>query len=504
MSLLTQLVNLFFSAAARRNRFFHAASRRVQQQQLERLLTQAGGTVFGRDHGFGKIRTSEAYAAAVPVADYDSFSEYIGRTRTGEQNVLWPTEIKWFAKSSGTSSAKSKFIPVSDEGLSGCHLRGPMDVICFFAGLYPKSGVFGGRTLTLGGSHRLESTGGRAQEGDLSAILIENTPKWAFVAPYAAPRNGADSRFRREGAGDLPRGGAARGSRRLPAYPVVEPRADEPSARISPAKQNILEVWPEMELFVHGGMNFNPYREQYRRIFPSDTMKYMETYNASEGFFAIQDDPSRDDMLLMLDYGVYYEFLPVSDLGDPSKAVPLEGVKQGVNYAMIISTSNGLWRYQIGDTVEFTSLAPYKIKITGRTKHFINAFGEELIIDNAETALQAACAATGALVSDYTAGPIYMGDRSKGSHQWLIEFNRAPEDMDQFTDCLDRELQHVNSDYEAKRFRDTTLMRPTVTVLSEGAFYRWMKSRGKTGGQNKVPRLCNDRTYIEQLLAIEK
>ena len=269
-------------------------------------------------------------------------------------------------------------------------------------------------------------------------------------------------------------------------------------------KQNILEVWPEMELFVHGGMNFNPYREQYRRIFPSDTMKYMETYNASEGFFAIQDDPSRDDMLLMLDYGVYYEFLPVSDLGDPSKAVPLEGVKQGVNYAMIISTSNGLWRYQIGDTVEFTSLAPYKIKITGRTKHFINAFGEELIIDNAETALQAACAATGALVSDYTAGPIYMGDRSKGSHQWLIEFNRAPEDMDQFTDCLDRELQHVNSDYEAKRFRDTTLMRPTVTVLSEGAFYRWMKSRGKTGGQNKVPRLCNDRTYIEQLLAIEK
>lgn len=502
MSLLTQLVNLFFSQRRGEIDFFMQHPARVQQQQLERLLTQAGGTVFGRDHGFGKIRTSEAYAAAVPVVDYDSFSEYIGRTRTGEQNVLWPTEIKWFAKSSGTTSAKSKFIPVSDEGLSGCHLRGPMDVICFFAGLYPKSGVFGGRTLTLGGSHRLESTGGRAQEGDLSAILIENTPKWASWRRTPRPETALIPDFE-EKVQAICREAVPQRVTSFAGVPswnlVLMNRVLEYTG-----KQNILEVWPEMELFVHGGMNFNPYREQYRRIFPSDTMKYMETYNASEGFFAIQNDPSRDDMLLMLDYGVYYEFLPVSDLGDPSKAVPLEGVKQGVNYAMIISTSNGLWRYQIGDTVEFTSLAPYKIKITGRTKHFINAFGEELIIDNAETALQAACAATGALVSDYTAGPIYMGDRSKGSHQWLIEFNRAPEDMDQFTDCLDRELQHVNSDYEAKRFRDTTLMRPTVTVLSEGAFFRWMKSRGKTGGQNKVPRLCNDRTYIEQLLAIEK
>ncbi len=501
MSLLTQLVNLFYSQRRSEIDLFMRHPARVQQQQLEQLLAQARDTIFGREHGFGKIQTPEAYATAVPVVDYDSFSKYIGRTRRGEQNVLWSTEIKWFAKSSGTTSAKSKFIPVSDEGLSGCHLRGPMDVICLFARLYPQTGVFRGRTLTLGGSCRLERTGGQAQEGDLSAILIENTPKWASWRRTPRPETALIPDFEEK----------VQAICREAVPQRVTSFAGVPSWNLVlmnrileyTGKQNILEVWPEMELFVHGGMNFNPYREQYHRIFPSDTMKYMETYNASEGFFAIQDDPSSDDMLLMLDYGVYYEFLPLSDLGDPSKAIPLEGVKQGVNYAMIISTSSGLWRYQIGDTVEFTSLTPYKIRITGRTKHFINAFGEELIIDNAEVALRAACAKTEALISDYTAGPIYMDDRSKGAHQWLIEFSRAPKDLEQFVDCLDRELQQVNSDYEAKRYRNTTLTRPTVTALPEGTFYRWMKSRGKIGGQNKVPRLCNDRTYIEQLLDID-
>ena len=265
-------------------------------------------------------------------------------------------------------------------------------------------------------------------------------------------------------------------------------------------KNNILEVWPHMELFTHGGMNFEPYREEYRRIFPSPQMKYMNTYNASEGFFGIQNDPSADDMLLMLDYGVYYEFLPMKDLNDPSKCVPLEGVVRGENYAMIITTCNGLWRYMIGDTVEFTSLAPYKIRITGRTRHFINAFGEEVIVDNADRALQAACQATGAQIADYTAGPIYMTEGRKGSHQWVIEFQVPPSDPERFTDVLDRTLQQVNSDYEAKRFKDTTLLRPTVTRVPQGTFYAWMKRRGKIGGQNKVPRLSNDRTYIEQLL----
>ena len=269
-------------------------------------------------------------------------------------------------------------------------------------------------------------------------------------------------------------------------------------------KSNLLEVWPRLELFTHGGMNFKPYREQYRQLIPSDRMKYMETYNASEGFFGIQNDPASDDLLLMLDYGVYYEFLPVRDLDDPSRAVPLEGVAKGINYAMIITTCNGLWRYQIGDTVEFTSLAPYKIRITGRTRHYINAFGEEVIVDNAETALKAACDATGARISDYTAGPIYMNGRSKGSHQWVVEFSVPPDDAERFTDTLDRALQSVNSDYEAKRFKDTTLMRPTLTVVPPGTFYRWMKSRGKAGGQNKVPRLFNDRTYIDQLTADER
>ncbi len=499
MPLLTKLINAFFARRRKEIEFFMEHPQQVQQQQLKWLLNRAENTVFGREHGFSAVRTAEEFAAAVPVVDYDSFQSYIARIRAGEQNVLWPTEIKWFAKSSGTTSSKSKFIPVSHEGLQGGHMQGPRDVLCLFAHLYPQSHVFEGKTLTLGGSHRLESTGGKAQEGDLSAILIENTPWWAAKRRTPRVETALIPDFEekvqaicREAVGQRVTAFAGVPSWNL----VLMNRVLEYTG-----KQNILEVWPDMELFVHGGMNFNPYREQYRRIFPSDRMKYMDTYNASEGFFAIQNDPKSDDMLLMLDYGVYYEFLPVSSLSDPSKAVPLEGVQMGVNYAMIITTSNGLWRYQIGDTVEFTSIAPYKIKITGRTKLYINAFGEELIIDNAETALQRVCDETGALVTDYTVGPIYMGDRSKGSHQWLIEFNRAPTDIEQFTDLLDQALQQVNSDYEAKRFRDTTLLRPTVTVLPEGSFYRWMESRGKVGGQNKVPRLYNDRTYIDQLLA---
>ena len=495
------MVNLFLSHRRKEIDFFMRHPQEVQHRQLETLLNRARETAFGQAYDFGAIRRGEEFAARVPVCDYDRFESWIARLRAGERDVTWPGEISWFAKSSGTTGSKSKFIPVTREGLQGCHMQGPRDVICLFTSLHPDSRVFSGKTLTLGGSRRLETTGGRALEGDLSAILIENTPWWANWRRAPRTQTALMPDFEqkvqaicRETVGQRITAFAG-----VPSWNMVMLN----KVLEYTGKENILEVWPHMELFIHGGMNFTPYREQYRRLFPSDRMKYMDTYNASEGFFAIQNEPDREDLLLMLDYGIYYEFLPMTALHDPSQAVPLEGVRTGVNYALIISTCNGLWRYMIGDTVEFTSLSPYKIRITGRTKHFINAFGEEVIIDNAEAALKAACEATGAQISDYTAGPIYMHDKTKGSHQWLIEFSRRPDDLVRFIDGLDEALQRVNSDYEAKRFKDTTLLRPTVTVLSEGAFYRWMKGRGKVGGQNKVPRLCNDRTYLDSLLAQE-
>ncbi|WP_337600038.1 GH3 auxin-responsive promoter family protein [Alistipes ihumii] len=502
MALKTRLIRLLSAPRLREIDRFMEHPAQVQQRQLRRLLDRAAPTLFGTEHGFHAIRTAEQFASRVPVTDYDGFTPYIERMRRGEADVCWPGEVRWFAKSSGTTSAKSKFIPVSREGLRGCHMRGPLDIVCLTSSLWPDTDVFSGKTLTLGGSRRLETTGGRAQEGDLSAILIENTPWLAGRMRVPKPETALIPDFEkkveaicRETVGQNVTAFAG-----VPSWNLVMLR----KVLEFTGKSNLLEVWPRLELFTHGGMNFKPYREQYRQLIPSDRMKYMETYNASEGFFAIQNDPASDDLLLMLDYGVYYEFLPVRDLDDPSRAVPLEGVAKGINYAMIITTCNGLWRYQIGDTVEFTSLAPYKIRITGRTRHYINAFGEEVIVDNAETALKAACDATGARISDYTAGPVYMNGRSKGSHQWVVEFDTPPDDAERFTDTLDRALQSVNSDYEAKRFKDTTLMRPTLTVVPPGTFYRWMKSRGKAGGQNKVPRLFNDRTYIDQLIADER
>lgn len=497
MPLLTQLIRLFCKNRSREIDYFMQHPAEVQQRQLQKLLSDASETRFGEEYRFAEIRTGEQFRDRVPVTDYTQFSSYIDRMRRGEPRVAWPTDIHWFAKSSGTTAAKSKFIPVSDEGLQDCHLRGPMDLVCMVAERYPDTRVFTGKTLTLGGSHRLETSGGGAQEGDLSAILIENTPLLATRMRVPRPQTALIADFEQK----------VEAICRETVTQNVTAFAGVPSWNLVmlkkvleyTGKNNLLEVWPNLELFTHGGMNFKPYREEYRRIIPSDRMKYIETYNASEGFFAIQNDPATDDMLLMLDYGVYYEFLPMQYLNEPSHTVPLEGVECGVNYAMIITTCNGLWRYMIGDTVEFTSRDPYKIKITGRTKHFINAFGEEVIIDNAETALYAACEVTGARISDYTAGPIYMTDTCKGSHQWVVEFTTLPADPEAFTDALDHALQQVNSDYEAKRFKNTTLLRPTLTIVPEGTFYRWMKNQGKAGGQNKVPRLYNDRTYIDQL-----
>ncbi len=498
MALSARLVSLFCSRRLREIDDFRRNPEAAQHRQFLRLMEAGSCTDYGKEHGFSAIDDPEAFRRRVPVTDYETLRVYIDRVRQGEKSVLWPGATRWFAKSSGTTDDKSKFIPVTDDGLYDSHLRGPKDIAGLFSSLYPESRVYEGKTLTLGGSHRLDPLGGHAQSGDLSAILIENTPKWAAWKRVPSVETALIPDFEEkviriceETAGKKVTAFAG-----VPSWNLVMIR----KILDYTGKNNLLEVWPRLELFVHGGMSFDPYREQYRQMIPSPIMKYMETYNASEGFFGIQDDPGTRDMLLMLDYGIYYEFLPTDRLSDPSAAVPLEGVKTGENYALIITTSNGLWRYMIGDTVEFTSLRPYKIRITGRTKLFINAFGEEVILDNAEKAVQAACRATGAAVADYTAGPVYMDGRAKGAHEWLIEFSREPENIALFAEVLDKTLQQVNSDYEAKRFKDTTLQAPVVRSMPKGTFYRWMAARGKLGGQHKVPRLYNDRRYIEQLL----
>jgi len=501
MPLSTHIINFLFAYRRSEIDFFRRNPAQVQQEQLTRLLKEGADTHFGSDCRMRNIRSIEQFQQRIPVSDYEAFSPLIDRARQGEESVTWPGIIRWFAKSSGTTGSKSKFIPVSDAGLQDIHMQGPKDTVAFFASLYPESEVFSGKTLTLGGSHKIEREGETALTGDLSAILIDNTPKlleWrkvpstevALIPDFEEKIRRICKETTRENVSNFAG---------VPSWNLVMMN------RILEytGKSNIFEVWPKMELFVHGGVSFKPYREQYRRIFPSERMKYMETYNASEGFFAIGDDPLRDDMLLMLDYRIFYEFLPMSHFDDASKAVPLEDVKPGVNYAMIISTSNGLWRYLIGDTVEFTSTSPYRIRITGRTKHFINVFGEELIIENAETAIRAACDRTGAEIAEYTVAPVFMEGRKKGSHEWVVEFRRRPEDIERFTRLLDEALQRVNSDYEAKRFKNTTLMQLTLSEVGEGTFLHWMQKRGRMGGQNKVPRLYNERIYVEGVLEMD-
>jgi hypothetical protein len=501
MSLLPTILRAVFAHRLRQIDHFRHNPAEVQAAQLKYLLDKGAKTEYGRACGFGGIHSIEQFQAAVPVQDYDSVFEYIDRARFGARNIIWPGEINWFAKSSGTTDSKSKYIPVTRKGLHQSHLQGPKDCIVFNLDRFHKTGVYDGKTLTLGGSRKIEREGEHALTGDLSAILIENAPLVANLrrVPKTSTALIADFDEKIERICQECIAEDVRSLAGVPSWNLVMLRRVLEYA----GKQNLLEVWPRLELFIHGGVNFRPYREIYERLIPTDAMHYMETYNASEGFFAISDDFS-DDMLLMLDYGIFYEFLPLADLADTSKAVPLEDVRTGVNYAMIISSSNGLWRYQIGDTVEFTSTSPYRLRISGRTKHYINAFGEEIIVDNAERAIRAASDATGAVVTEYTAAPIYMDIDKKGAHQWVVEFANPPVSIDAFADALDRTLQEINSDYEAKRYKNTTLYAPTLTPVPEGTFMRWMESRGKTGGQNKVPRLSNTREYIDQIIELIK
>lgn len=469
-------------------------------QVLRRLTSKAERTEWGREHGFESLRTYEDFAASSPVNTYEDLKLAIDRMRQGERDVLWPGQVRWYAKSSGTTNDKSKFIPVSQDGLRDTHYAGGRDAVSWYLGNNPHSRIFDGKALILGGSHASNYNLKNSLVGDLSAILIENinplvnlvrVPKkeTALLSDFELKRDRIAHEAIRENVTNLSG---------VPSWMLsVMNRVLEITG-----KDNLSEVWPNLEMFFHGGVAFTPYREQYRKMIPSANMHYMETYNASEGFFGIQDDPSDLSMSLMLDYGVFYEFIPMDELESPNPhVVPLWGVETGRNYAMLISTSSGLWRYMIGDTVRFTGKDPYKFVITGRTKFFINAFGEELIVDNAEVGLAEACRQTGAQVLEYTAAPVFMDGEGKCRHQWLVEFAKEPADIALFARILDETLQHVNSDYEAKRYKDITLQPLELVAARKGLFHDWLASKGKLGGQHKVPRLSNNRVHIEEMLA---
>ncbi len=475
----------------------------VQQEVLFDLLKEARDTEWGKSYDFRSINSEKEFKARLPIRQYEDFAPYIERLRQGEKNLLWPNDIKWFAKSSGTTNDKSKFIPVSKQSLENIHFRGIRDVFALYLKNYPDSRVLAGKSLTLGGSHRINNPNNNSYFGDLSAILIENTPFWSDL--YRTPSSDIaliaefEEKVERIIEKSLTENVTSLAG--VPSwYLVLLKRVLDHTG-----KENILDVWPELEVFIHGGVKFDPYREQYEKLIPSKEMNYMETYNASEGFFAIQDDPERDDMLLMLDYGIYYEFIPMEDFqSENPPAFSLDEIELGKNYAMVISTNGGLWRYLIGDTVKFTNKHPYRIKITGRTKQFINAFGEELIVDNAEEALKLATSRTNSLITEYTAGPVFMSVNKKGAHEWIIEFEKEPKDPDLFVSVLDHSLKTLNSDYEAKRHKNMTLERPHLIQAKKGLFYKWMKERGKAGGQNKIPRLANNRKYLDELIDLQK
>ena len=420
---------------------------------------------------------------------------------SGEQNILWPSEIKWFAKSSGTTNDRSKFIPVSEESLEECHFKGGKDLLSMYCNNRPDTRIFTGKCLVLGGSHQINQLNADSCFGDLSAVLIKNLPFWAEFYRTPDMSIALMDNFE-EKVEKMARATIDVNVTNISGVPTWNIVLAKRILEIT-GKDNLLEVWPNLEFYFHGAVNFNPYREQFKKLIPSNDMYYLETYNASEGFFGIPDQSDSEEMLLMLDYGIYYEFLPMEDLHKENpKTLRLDEVELHKNYALIISTNAGLWRYMIGDTIKFTSLSPHRIQITGRTKHFINAFGEELIIDNAEKGLSKACKETGAIIRDYTACPIYFQGNEAGGHEWIIEFEKKPDDLERFTDLMDQTLREINSDYDAKRFKDMALGRPLVHLAPDGTFYEWMKSRGKLGGQHKVPRLANDRGYVDEILKL--
>ena len=497
---LTQIIGKVFVPRQHALEKHQNGGEALQRAVLEHLIQKAKDTEYGRNHAFDSIKGYDDYVGCVPVNTYEELKGDIDRMRQGETDILWPGRTKWYAKSSGTTNDKSKFIPVTQDGLHDIHYAGGFDSVAIYLRNNPKSRLFDGRALILGGSHAPNYNLPGSLVGDLSAILIENINPLANLVrvPKTSTALLSDFEVKRD---RIAREAMTKNVTNISGVPSWMLSMLTRMMEIT-GKTHLEEVWPNIEVFFHGGVAFTPYREQYKRLITSPNMHYMETYNASEGFFGIQDDPTDKSMLLMLDYGVFYEFIPMDS--ENRQPIPLWEVETGKNYAMVISTSCGLWRYEIGDTIQFTSTNPYKFIISGRTKHFINAFGEELIVDNAEQGLAYACEQTGAEVLEYTAAPVFMDANAKCRHQWLIEFSKRPADVQQFAALLDRRLQEINSDYEAKRYKDITLQHLEIVEARQGLFNDWLKLRGKLGGQHKVPRLSNSRDTMEQLLALQK
>ena len=471
----------------------------AQLKEFHSLIGSARYTEWGKKYDYDSFNSISDFQKAVPIGDYESMKPYIQRIMEGEQNILWPSEISWFAKSSGTTSDKSKFIPVSKEALDANHYRSGRDVLALYFRQFPESKLMAGKGLVIGGSHQINQLSPDSYYGDLSAVMMQNMP----IAGQMLRTPDLSIALMEEWEAKIEK----------MAHATIQDNvtfiAGVPTWTIVLIKRifeitganNLLDVWPNLELYIHGGVSFTPYRQQFKHFIPSASMHYSETYNASEGFFAATDDEREEGMLLMLAHGIFYEFMPMSEYGKPNpQTLTLNEVEIGKNYALVISTNSGLWRYVVGDTVVFTSLSPFRIKVSGRTKHFINAFGEEVIVDNSDAAIAHACEKTGAIVNDYTAAPVYMTDSSNGAHEWIIEFEKLPVPLEVFVEELDAHLKRINSDYEAKRYKDIALRAPIVHMMPKGGFNRWLKDKGKLGGQHKVPRLCNERKWLEEML----
>jgi hypothetical protein len=472
----------------------------AQRNVLQNLVTQAQYTEFGRKYSFSKLFTIKDFKNRVPIHEYDDIKPYILRMMDGEENVLWNTPINWFAKSSGTTSAKSKFIPISEETLKETHFKASKDVLTNYYKNFPDSDLLTGKSLVVGGSHQVNAVNEEIQYGDLSAVLMQNTPFWGhwIRTPELsiALLDEWESKIEKLAQNTINENVTSLAG--VPTWTIVLIKR---ILEIS-GKKTLKEVWPNLELYIHGGVSFTPYREQLQKLVGTP-INYLEIYNASEGFFAAQNMPVADGMLLFADHGIFYEFMPVEEYGKPNaKTFGLDQVTLNRNYALVISTNGGLWRYLVGDTIQFTSIRPFKIKVTGRLKHYMNAFGEEVIVDNTDKAIAIASAKTNAIVSDYTAAPIFFSEQENGAHEWLIEFDKLPGDMDEFTFALDDALKSVNSDYEAKRYKNIALRMPLVHILESGTFREWLKQKGKLGGQHKVPRLSNERHLIEEIIGM--
>lgn len=500
MAFLNSIASWFMKKRMHQIDLFMKYPHEVQDEWQHKLIKAGKDTEFGKKYHFASIDSYYDFKEQIPLQDYETLKPFIERVRKGEQNILWNTEIKWFAKSSGTTD-KSKFLPVSKESLDGCHYKGGRDMVTLHCVNNPNTQLFTGKNLALGGSHQTQYTGNyESYHGDVSAIVIQNLPIWAeyFRAPELeiALLENWDEKLDKMARATMHENVTSMAG--VPSWMLVLTR------RVLQYKNNvsIKDIWPKMEVYFHGGVSFTPYKEQFKSLFEGTGVKYMQIYNASEGFIGLQDQPNSEEMLLMLDYGIFYEFIPQQEINKISpKVYHISEVNKETVYEVVITTNAGLWRYRLGDTIQFTSLNPYKFIITGRTKHFINVFGEELMIHNAEQALKTACKKTHAQISEYTVAPLFTKENN-GKHQWLIEFEKQPNNLDFFADVLDKTLKQVNSDYEAKRYNDYVIKFPEIKNLPTGTFYKWLSSKNKLGGQYKVPRLQNNRNIAEDIFAL--